>query len=113
MRFPSFSIDTFNIYGRKVFKFTVFIFCFKDISVTSIIFVDIKRTFIATYSHCRFISFGQREIHKLRSVPSFNINRSEEHTSELQSRPHLVCRLLLEKKKKTKTKKQQNKSKYI
>src|SRR3989442_2804288 len=27
--------------------------------------------------------------------------RSEEHTSELQSRPHLVCRLLLEKKKNT------------
>src|SRR5690554_7230722 len=27
---------------------------------------------------------------------------SEEHTSELQSRPHLVCRLLLEKKKKIK-----------
>src|SRR3989442_10750668 len=30
------------------------------------------------------------------------IIRSEEHTSELQSRPHLVCRLLLEKKKKKK-----------
>src|SRR5436305_10671133 len=30
--------------------------------------------------------------------------RSEEHTSELQSRPHLVCRLLLEKKKKLKAK---------
>src|SRR2546429_6678309 len=29
--------------------------------------------------------------------------RSEEHTSELQSRLHLVCRLLLEKKKKTRT----------
>src|SRR3989442_3913644 len=29
--------------------------------------------------------------------------RSEEHTSELQSRPHLVCRLLLEKKKKQET----------
>src|SRR5690625_6870773 len=28
-------------------------------------------------------------------------NRSEEHTSELQSRGHLVCRLLLEKKKKS------------
>src|SRR5436305_5156399 len=28
-----------------------------------------------------------------------NRARSEEHTSELQSRPHLVCRLLLEKKK--------------
>src|SRR3989442_7613943 len=28
-------------------------------------------------------------------------SRSEEHTSELQSRPHLVCRLLLEKKNST------------
>src|SRR5690554_7384663 len=33
-----------------------------------------------------------------RLIPSYV--RSEEHTSELQSRPHLVCRLLLEKKKK-------------
>src|SRR5690554_7046392 len=32
-------------------------------------------------------------------VGSVDMNRSEEHTSELQSRPHLVCRLLLEKKK--------------
>src|SRR5690554_8094167 len=32
------------------------------------------------------------------------VRRSEEHTSELQSRPHLVCRLLLEKKKKKKNK---------
>src|SRR5690554_7555821 len=32
----------------------------------------------------------------------FDLGRSEEHTSELQSRPHLVCRLLLEKKKKKK-----------
>src|SRR2546422_8411929 len=30
----------------------------------------------------------------------FPIKRSEEHTSELQSRLHIVCRLLLEKKKK-------------
>src|SRR3989442_2733948 len=30
---------------------------------------------------------------------AFGPARSEEHTSELQSRPHLVCRLLLEKKK--------------
>ena len=35
--------------------------------------------------------------------------RSEEHTSELQSRLHLVCRLLLEKKKKEKTKKKKKK----
>src|SRR5947209_17262560 len=34
--------------------------------------------------------------------------RSEEHTSELQSRQYLVCRLLLEKKKKKQTKKMQD-----
>src|SRR5690625_6998639 len=38
----------------------------------------------AFFGHCRPIMEGQR---------------SEEHTSELQSRGHLVCRLLLEKKK--------------
>src|SRR5690554_5626845 len=36
----------------------------------------------------------------VKKVPKPN-TRSEEHTSELQSRPHLVCRLLLEKKKNT------------
>src|SRR5437870_10576608 len=35
------------------------------------------------------------------ALPSLPTGRSEEHTSELQSRGHLVCRLLLEKKKKT------------
>src|SRR6266436_7014844 len=34
--------------------------------------------------------------------PGIMLLRSEEHTSELQSRLHLVCRLLLEKKKKKK-----------
>src|SRR3989442_5584902 len=34
-------------------------------------------------------------------IPPNRWKRSEEHTSELQSRPHLVCRLLLEKKKST------------
>src|SRR3989442_11604306 len=38
--------------------------------------------------------------------------RSEEHTSELQSRPHLVCRLLLEKKKKKEKKLNVKLSKY-
>src|SRR3989442_10617419 len=35
----------------------------------------------------------------VNEVPNISRVRSEEHTSELQSRPHLVCRLLLEKKK--------------
>src|SRR5690554_7214001 len=43
---------------------------------------------------------GQVVVYHIDDVP----DRSEEHTSELQSRPHLVCRLLLEKKKKNKHK---------
>src|SRR2546422_5825526 len=52
---------------------------------------------------------GQREIPEatcnrcigLRKLAGLRVTgRSEEHTSELQSRLHLVCRLLLEKKKK-------------
>src|SRR5258708_27674705 len=35
----------------------------------------------------------------LRALPLHRLERSEEHTSELQSPDHLVCRLLLEKKK--------------
>src|SRR5690606_42165426 len=37
-----------------------------------------------------------------KTPPKMDIIRSEEHTSELQSRENLVCRLLLEKKKKQK-----------
>src|SRR5215208_3229044 len=49
-----------------------------------------------------------------RRAPSARArSRSEEHTSELQSRGHLVCRLLLEKKKKKKIKRTQLKIKKI
>src|SRR5687768_18239109 len=44
----------------------------------------------------------------LLEVP-FDERRSEEHTSQLQSRLHLVCRLLLEKKKNTTQSQTQNK----
>src|SRR5256886_3244991 len=40
------------------------------------------------------------EVHELRRALT-SLPRSEEHTSELQSQSNLVCRLLLEKKKKT------------
>src|SRR2546430_12931618 len=47
---------------------------------------------------------GARLRHQRRSLveiaAGFEIGRSEEHTSELQSQSNLVCRLLLEKKKK-------------
>src|SRR2546422_2362160 len=44
--------------------------------------------------------FDSRDGRSRSGHPFFNVRRSEEHTSELQSRLHLVCRLLLEKKKK-------------
>src|SRR5690554_7015423 len=40
------------------------------------------------------------ELEGYPEITYVDVLRSEEHTSELQSRPHLVCRLLLEKKKK-------------
>src|SRR2546430_13237392 len=57
------------------------------------------------------LSHGPSRAHLLEGVParlhhmrrnSFQEMRSEEHTSELQSQSNLVCRLLLEKKKKSK-----------
>src|SRR5258708_27791765 len=53
-----------------------------------------------TRSRCRTAT-GQRDRHRVRKAVR---QRSEEHTSELQSPDHLVCRLLLEKKKKEKIK---------
>src|SRR2546430_6463492 len=49
-----------------------------------------------------FANFSQTQNATPAASPS--IERSEEHTSELQSQSNLVCRLLLEKKKKQKTK---------
>src|SRR5689334_23921758 len=50
--------------------------------------------------HARRRARGEEPRPARRSVPA---RRSEEHTSELQSQFHLVCRLLLEKKKKLNT----------
>src|SRR3989449_4494487 len=47
---------------------------------------------------------GDREAFFVDDREGSGLVRSEEHTSELQSRLHLVCRLLLEKKKKNKCK---------
>src|SRR5437868_12575270 len=65
----------------------------------------------------RSVVESARMLPTLRSMPPVRITnviatdmRSEEHTSELQSRFDLVCRLLLEKKKKKK-KKQKNHNK--
>src|SRR2546422_1838494 len=46
----------------------------------------------------------QRKVPGAATDSHLSTRRSEEHTSELQSRLHLVCRLLLEKKKRKKRK---------
>src|SRR2546429_7467299 len=48
------------------------------------------------------LHIGQQLLHVVGRHRGMDHQRSEEHTSELQSRLHLVCRLLLEKKKKKK-----------
>src|SRR3712207_8013504 len=51
------------------------------------------------HGHLALGDFGAEPVHHAALVV-FQRQRSEEHTSELQSRQYLVCRLLLEKKKK-------------
>src|SRR5207247_7420461 len=48
---------------------------------------------------CAAANFALSAANRSRPVPSCVSARSEEHTSELQSRVDIVCRLLLEKKK--------------
>src|SRR5690554_7673021 len=50
---------------------------------------------LVTYGSC--VRIGLEAARQLSEI-GISVERSEEHTSELQSRPHLVCRLLLEKK---------------
>src|SRR5690625_6311646 len=54
--------------------------------------------FIVSYG---LISLIRKDVEINRTFNNLTLIRSEEHTSELQSRGHIVCRLLLEKKKKT------------
>src|SRR5947208_1803304 len=54
------------------------------------------------HGHIPDLAADVRHAARERSAQTLFSMRSEEHTSELQSPDHLVCRLLLEKKKKTK-----------
>src|SRR5690625_4798356 len=61
-------------------------------------YIDVPNGYNALTVMCRTL---EGKIESIGIIPSVNsLGRSEEHTSELQSRGHLVCRLLLEKKKK-------------
>src|SRR5690349_25032076 len=92
----------------------IFFFFFNDTATTEIYTLSL---------HDALPIFGDAEVERgvegvvlgherARGRPAVEgLQRSEEHTSELQSRRDLVCRLLLEKKKK-KTRKVNNKYKY-
>src|SRR5215813_15342682 len=69
-------------------------FFFNDTATTEIYTLSLHDALPIRVSSQAFVHSGS-QCHVLVSCP-----RSEEHTSELQSRPHLVCRLLLEKKNK-------------
>src|SRR3712207_8396398 len=70
-------------------------------------FVKASQDNVALFGNVR-IAAGGKDLYKALAETGrvtaegifFDTNRSEEHTSELQSRQYLVCRLLLEKKKK-------------
>src|SRR5438034_8416555 len=69
---------------------------------------------VVVVNTCGFIEPARQEsLAVIREMLALKSQRSEEHTSELQSHSDLVCRLLLEKKKKKKKKnnKQNNHSK--
>src|SRR5215510_16504711 len=70
-----------------------FFFFFNDTATTEIYTLSLHDALPISSNH------GWKSL--LAIIAGHNCWRSEEHTSELQSRGHLVCRLLLEKKKKT------------
>src|SRR2546422_11502828 len=75
-----------------------FFFFFNDTATTEIYPLSLHDA-LPIYAACR----GRIEASAAEAArPTRREPRSEEHTSELQSRLHLVCRLLLEKKKKKK-----------
>src|SRR5207253_10679427 len=109
------------VLSYSVFYFILFFFCFSfffftDPSTTEIYTLSLHDALPILYADRRDAgagaqlssSRGRRDggagahLPRLKGVVQMRPGapRSEEHTSELQSRGHLVCRLLLEKKKK-------------
>src|SRR2546429_6342463 len=79
--------------------FSSFFFFFNDTATTEIYTLSLHDALpiYVQILECKTAGINGAKLWK-EGVPEY-IQRSEEHTSELQSRLHLVCRLLLEKKK--------------
>src|SRR5712675_3715067 len=85
------------------FHFCVFFFFFNDTATTEIYTLSLHDALPISVTFVAALVIGL--VHDLITpiTQLTNYQRSEEHTSELQSRLHLVCRLLLEKKKTTRS----------
>src|SRR5688572_33145206 len=107
------------------FALLLFFFFFNDTATTEIYTLSLHDALPISFTPLRyralasgyFFRFSRRRMPQRRTIPAMlravyapRLNRSEEHTSELQSQSNLVCRLLLEKKKK---KKKHSTTKYI
>src|SRR5258708_12457484 len=92
------SVDSTRLYCVCVLSF----FFFNDTATTEIYTLSLHDALpISGIVGRKILDVARDEQHgvRLRGRPDDGIGRSEEHTSELQSPDHLVCRLLLEKKK--------------
>src|SRR5205809_7908403 len=95
---------SFVIYTLHYSAILFFVFFFFNDTATTEIYTLSLHDALPILEDLEVHALGNRDanIHfaLLTDFPDASQERSEEHTSELQSRLHLVCRLLLEKKKK-------------
>src|SRR6266550_9617992 len=96
----------FYVYTFVVFVlFVFFFFFFNDTATTEIYTLSLHDALPICQRAIPRAAVPGRDGVPARQAAGRATGRSEEHTSELQSRLHLVCRLLLEKKKKKKNQK--------
>src|SRR2546423_15714517 len=85
----------------SMLSITLFFFFFNDTATTEIYTLSLHDALPISGNYCP-ATFGlhtRTKSVRLGTVSPVRLERSEEHTSELQSLAYLVCRLLLEKKK--------------
>src|SRR5215475_16233021 len=92
------------VFSVFVAWFFFFFFFFNDTATTEIYTLSLHDALPICRPNGRTLSSADNAEarHEPKPSASRTVDRSEEHTSELQSRENLVCRLLLEKKKKNK-----------
>src|SRR5438270_7899514 len=83
-----------------VFFMFCFFFFFNDPATTEIYTLSLHDALPISFGFSGTLAKGQENRERISAQLVAHVTRSEEHTSELQSQSNLVCRLLLEKKKK-------------